>query len=302
MNRFVTGGCILLVFLSYLSATAQSLQDSLTLLCQQVSGEAGVYVKDLRTGQTFAYQENVIFPTASMVKIPILIGVMDQIQTGNLTYHQPLEYKDSLLYEGEDILGSFKDGEKIALDKVMMLMLTMSDNTASLWLQYLAGTGSRVNTLMDQYGMQHTRVNSRTVGRQSDWETYGWGQTTPKEMALLIEKIWRYEVVSAQASERMLRNLSRNYWDTEALLMIPPHVNTFSKNGAVSASRSEVVLVNGLHSDYVFCIMTNDLTDTSWEFGNEGWELIRRISALLYQHFEPSDDWRPELMEDATFR
>jgi beta-lactamase class A len=35
-----------------------------------------------------------------------------------------------------------------------MLMLTMSDNTASLWLQTLAGTGTRINELMDSLGLQ----------------------------------------------------------------------------------------------------------------------------------------------------
>ncbi len=302
MKRIITGLCVLFFSSSWLSGHTQTLQDSLVALCQGVTGQAGVYVKDLRTGKTWAYQENIIFPTASMVKIPIMIGVMDQIRYGNLSYHQPLEFKDSLLYAGEDILGSFKDGEKIALDKVMMLMLTMSDNTASLWLQHLAGTGSHINALMEDYGMEYTRMNSRTPGRREDWERYGWGQTTPREMATLMEKIWRLEIVSPEASERMLRNLKRNYWDTEALLMLPPHVNIFSKNGAVSASRSEVVLVNARHSDYVFCVMTNGLEDTSWEYENEGWQLIRSISDLLYRHFEPSDDWRAILTEDATFR
>ena len=64
---------------------------------------------------------------------------MDKIQKGELKYDSSLIYKDSLLYEGSDILGSFKNDEKILLKKVMMLMLTTSDNTASLWLQSLAG-------------------------------------------------------------------------------------------------------------------------------------------------------------------
>jgi beta-lactamase class A len=58
------------------------------------------------------------------------------------------------LYAGVDILGSLKNNEKIELSKVMMLMLTMSDNTASLWLQSLAGTGTRINELMDSLGLQ----------------------------------------------------------------------------------------------------------------------------------------------------
>ena len=87
---------------------------------------------------------------------------MDKIQKGELKYDQELVYKDSLLYEGVDILGSFKTGEKIVLKKVIMLMMTTSDNTASLWLQSLAGTGTRINEILDSLGLKNTRVNSRT--------------------------------------------------------------------------------------------------------------------------------------------
>jgi beta-lactamase class A len=48
---------------------------------------------------------------------------MDKIQKDELKYDQELIYKDSLLYEGVDILGAFKTGEKIVLKKMIMLML-----------------------------------------------------------------------------------------------------------------------------------------------------------------------------------
>ena len=115
---------------------AQKTDKKLQLLIQQLiqgfNGDIGVYVKDLRTNKIVSLNADTVFPTASMVKIPILIGTMNQIHNGALDYHQELKYRDSLLYAGVDILGSFKDTEKIDLSKVLMLMLTMSDNTASL--------------------------------------------------------------------------------------------------------------------------------------------------------------------------
>ena len=92
---------------------------------------------NLKTNKMVSINADTVFPTASMVKIPILIGIMDKINKGELDYHQELKYRDSLFYAGVDILGSFKDTSKIELSKVMMLSLTMSDNTASLWLQSL---------------------------------------------------------------------------------------------------------------------------------------------------------------------
>ena len=191
-------------------------------------------------------------------------------------------YRDSLLYPGIDILGAFKDSQEIELSKVMMLMLTMSDNTASLWLQSLAGGGLRINRLLDSLGMKIVRVNSRTPGREAAQNQYGWGQTSPREMATLLEMIVKKKVISDSLSGRMLRLLSRNYWDEEAISQIRPDVFVADKSGAVNDSRSEVMFVNGKGRRYIMCVCTKNITDQSWQPENEAWTLTRNISKLLW--------------------
>ena len=274
----------------------KKLERQITLLLQDFHGQAGVFVKNLRTGRTAAVRADSLFPTASMVKIPILLGIMHKIDEGELLFHQPMIYRDSLLYPGIDILGSFKTGEKIELSKLMMLMLTMSDNTASLWLQSLAGGGVRINQLLDSLGFIYTRVNSRTAGREENRALYGWGQSTPAEMARLLEKIYKGEVfLKKHSMEEMLRLLGRDYWDEEAISQIPPFVFVASKSGAVDHSRSETILAMAPHGPYIFSIMTKDLTDTSWEPGNEGWVLARKLSRLLWNYYEPRSGWQSSL-------
>lgn len=264
----------------------------LSALVEGFHGEVGLYVKNLRNGKFAAINADSIFPTASIVKVPILVGVMDKIEKNELALEQSLEYKDSLLYAGSDILGSFKSGEKISLRKLVMLMLTTSDNTASLWLQSLAGTGTRINQIMDSIGLPNTRVNSRTPGREGNRSTHGWGQTTPSEMGRLLEMMYRNQLLSPVASDRMMRSLGRNYWDQdEAISQIPPYIEVFSKNGCVNASRSEALLVNAPRNPYVFCIFTKNNRDTSWTHHNEAWALARKISAFLWRYFEPRDKW-----------
>ncbi|HEX8333058.1 MAG TPA: serine hydrolase [Segetibacter sp.] len=293
MKAFIT----ILLLLTMMSTTAQRTDKKLLrkveTLLQGFNGQAGVYLHDLKKNKSITINADTIFATASMVKIPILIGVMDKIEKGELSYDQQLVYKDSLLYAGEDILGSFKKDEKISLSKVLMLMLTTSDNTASLWLQSLAGTGTRINQLLDSMGFKYTRVNSRTPGREANRTQYGWGQTTPAEMALMMEKIVRKEVVNKKASERMLRLLGRNFWDENAISQLPPDVFIASKNGAVNAARSEVLYVNSPGSRYIFCICTQNNKDQSWTPGNEAWTLTRKLSLLLWKHFNPRSNWQP---------
>ena len=216
------------------------LEKQIRELLKGFHGDAGIYVHNLKKNKKVSINADSIFPTASMIKIPIVIGVMDKIEKGELQYHQDLIYKDSLLYEGVDILGSFKNDEKIEMSKVMMLMLTMSDNTASLWLQSLAGSGTRINELLDSLGLKVTRVNSRTPGRETNRNHYGWGQTTPYEMATLMEKIVKRDVINTNASAKILRLLGRNYWDEQAISQIPADVFVASKSGAVDASSFHV--------------------------------------------------------------
>jgi len=264
----------------------KKLQHSLETLTTGFKGDVGIYVKDLHSGKTVSINADSIFPTASMVKVPILIGIMDKLNKGELKYHQELTYKDSLFYAGSDLLASLKHNEKVELSKVIMLMLTTSDNTASLWLQSLAGTGTRINQILDSIGYTATRVNSRTPGREAGRDKFGWGQTSPKEMATLFEALASRTLLDTASSEKMLRLLGRNYWDEEALSQIPPDVFVASKNGAVNASRSEAMYVSGKNARYVFCICTKNNKDTSWDSNNEGWELARKVSKLLWETYK----------------
>jgi beta-lactamase class A len=290
---------LLLLAISFIGVVAPAqkkdakLERKIASLVKGFGGDIGIYIKDLRSGTIVSLNADTVFPTASTVKVPILTGIMDKINRGELSYHQDLVYRDSLLYAGSDVLGSFKDSERIELSRVVMLMMTLSDNTASLWLQSLAGTGTRINELLDSMGFVATRVNSRTPGREAARTLYGWGQSSPREMALLLEKIYNSRVISPAASERMLRLMNRNHFDKVSIAEVPPYATVFAKYGAVNQTRNEVVLVKGNKAEYVFCIMTKNNKDQSWSDSNEAWVLTRKLSSLLWNYFEPRDNWQP---------
>lgn len=287
---------LLLLFFLCSSALFAQTDKKLTAKLQDAiknfNGQVGIYVHNLKTGKTVEINADTLFPTASMIKVSIQCGVMDKIEKGELQYNQKLVYRDSLLYKGEDILGSFKDKDTIELSKVVMLMITMSDNTASTWLQKIV-TGEYINNWLDQNGFKVMRVNSRVKGREAIRAKYGWGVTTPREMCRLFTMIRNGEAVSPAASERMYRDLIRIYWDDKALSQIPPYTQAASKQGALDESKSETVMVNAPHGDYVFSIITNNNKDQRWVPDNEAYRLIQRVSALLWHYYEPKSDWKP---------
>lgn len=287
----------LLSLLFFLTTLASAQTDAkLTAKLQDAikgfNGQAGIYVKNLKTGKTAAINADTLFPTASMIKVSIQCGLMDKIEKGEMQYNQKLVYRDSLLYKGEDILGSFKDKDTIEVSKVALLMITMSDNTASVWLQKLVG-GEYINNWLDKNGFKIMRVNSRVPGREAIRAKYGWGVTTPYEMCRLFTLIREGKAVSPGASERMYRNMGRIFWDDKAISQIPPYIQTASKQGALDESKSETVLVNAPHGDYVFSIITNNNKDQRWKPDNEAYLLIKKISALLWHYYEPDSKWKP---------
>ncbi|MFD0765632.1 serine hydrolase [Mucilaginibacter lutimaris] len=283
---------LILINLTTFAQTDIKLTAQLKTATKEFHGDVGIYVQNLKTGKTAAINADSLFPTASMIKVSILSGLMDKIEKGEMQYNQKLIYRDSLLYPGEDLLGSFKDKDTIQVSKVALLMITMSDNTASVWLQKLVG-GEYINNLLEANGFKAMRVNSRIPARRAIWEKYGWGVTTPHEMCRLFTMIHQGKAVSPAASERMSRMLNRIFWDNGALSQIPPYVQTLSKQGAVDASRSETVLVNAPHGDYVFSVITKNNKDQRWVADNEASLLIKKISAMLWHYYEPGSTWQP---------
>ena len=269
----------------------KKLDQQLKPLIDSFHGTAGVYVRNLKTGKEVAINADTIFPTASIIKVPILIGIFNKIEQGLLNYREPLLYRDSMSREGSGLLQYFKDSTKIELNVAISLMISYSDNAAAVWCENMAGGGVEINSWLAKNGFQFTRLNSRTPGREKEKEEFGWGQTTPREMAQLMVMIRNRKAVSPSASDRMYRDLTHVFWDEYALSQIPPEIQVASKQGMVNASRSEAVLVNGPHGDYVFYIATKNNNDTRWEADNEAWELARKVSALLWNYFEPNYKW-----------
>jgi beta-lactamase class A len=286
--------CLSLIFISCQSDLTR-LESQLQHRIDQFDGVTGIFLQHFERQQIISINADTLFPTASLVKIPILLSLFDRIESDSMNYRQDLAwYSDSINYAYDGgILSSFEDGKKIALSKIISLMIMYSDNHASLWCQQLAGGGENINDWLDKNGYTKTRVNSRTPGRQSQWETYGWGQTTPREIAELLAMIYERRAVSIAASEEMYRILTNIYWDDEALSAIPPFIQTASKQGAISQSRSEVVCVNAPSGTYVFAAITKNQQDISWDYDNEGYVLLRDISKLIWNFFEPDLPFSP---------
>lgn len=265
------------------SPDTEVLQQRLEERIAGFEGVVGVHYRHLESGSEIGIRADETFPTASLVKIPILFALMEKISTGELDWYGKLTYEISRRYAGEDLLASFRDGEKISLAKLVDLMIRYSDNTASLWCQELAGTGTGINQWLESHGYENTRVNSRTPGREKDRELWGWGQTTPKEMTRMMESVHQRNLFGSPWDDLMLKVMNSSYWRDEMLSVFPPEVTVYSKQGAVNQSRSEVIVALSPTGPFSLCVITKEQSDTSWGENNAGFVLLRDLARICQE-------------------
>ncbi len=283
---------LLLAFMVFTSESMAQKNDSKLekILKEEIKnfqGEIGIYVHHLGKNKSVSIYADTIFPTASIVKVPILVGVFNQIDQGKLKLSDDFTYQAKRAYGGSGLMQFYKDSAKTDLSTMVSLMLTYSDNVTSIWCQELSGGGKEINQLMDQLGLVNTKVNSRTEGREDIWKKYGWGQTTPREIVNLMCMIRQGKVFNPRLSDKMYRFLKNQFYNGRSLSQIPAHIATASKTGSVNEARGEVVVVHGPSGDYAFAVLTKNNKDQSWTSSNEAEVLTRKISSILWNYFEP---------------
>lgn len=277
----------------YAQKSDKKLTDNLKELIAGFDGEIGIYVQHFKTNKIVELSADTVFPTASIVKVPLLVGVFAKVNSGDLLLNTNYRYRLEREYGGSGLMQLFKDSAQIDLSTMISLMLTYSDNVASICCQELAGGGQAINPLMDRLGLKDTKVNSRTPGREKLWEQYGWGQTTPREIVKLMTMIEREEVFTPRLSSKMYRYLKNQFYNERSLSQFPAYIATASKTGSVDAARGEVVYVHAPSGDFAFAVLTKNNKDQSWTRDNAAEELTRKIANLIWNHYEPKHPYKP---------
>src|ERR1700759_4746177 len=89
--------------------TDKKLQEQLKVLVDSFHGTAGVYVYHLKKNREAAINADTVFPTASIVKIPIMVGLFDRLEKDSIQYYKDLFYRDSMKYGGSGLMQNFRD-------------------------------------------------------------------------------------------------------------------------------------------------------------------------------------------------
>lgn len=252
----------------------------------QFKGKVSLFAKNLDTGVTYDLGGDDRVPTASTIKIAVMVEAFARVSDGKSKWTDELVLTKEKKVGGSGILGEFADGLHLTLRDAVNLMMIMSDNTATnLVIDVLSADA--VNARMESLGFKETRLMRRVFGggeslegKKEENKRFGLGRTTPREMISILEKLERGEVISPAASKEMLELMKREQ-GTNGIWRELWRVDKATKSGALDALRSNIGILYHPRGRIAIAITCNEMPEPNWTVDNPALLLMSRLSEIL---------------------
>lgn len=280
---------------------------------EQFSGRLGVAATNLATGEEVFVEETHPFPTASTVKVPVLYELFRLAESGVLSLSDRIEVKDSDIVRGSGVLRDLQTGLNPTIHDLAMLMIIVSDNTATNMCIELAGGPAAITESMHAIGLDsivvHRKITFDSVSGDRKWLA----EAAPIDLMRLSGLIGKEEAVSPEASRGMLAIMRRQH----SLIQFPRFLgyNPYAaesgeeqpywianKTGSVTGVRADTGLV-GLPGDQLisFCVMTEGSTQTGFTTENEGEIVNGKLGRILLEYWWPEGFAEGKIGIDSPF-
>ena len=180
-----------------------------------------------------------------------------------------------------------------------MMMISISDNTATNLVIDALGKDHQeklaaVNDRMKELELKNTRLLNKVMS----WETktdlsesirYGIGVSTPQDMVLLLEKMYRGELVDSTSSQQMIDILSKQEYNSMIPRFLPfettPGLRVAHKTGGVTSVRVDVGLVLSPKADFAIAIFCDQIQDRRGSSENQGVIAAAKTARLVWNQF-----------------
>jgi beta-lactamase class A len=268
-------------------ADTAALRSVLDSIAAAHHGVVGYSVIDIDNNVRMSRRGDEKFPTASLIKVPILVTVYDLVERKQIALDDPLTVLKIDQVPGSGIIQFLHNGTTLTVRDAAWLMIIISDNTATnLLLDRIIIR--RVWAKMDSLGLTQTRVHSKSFLRNSSVAMdssvkYGLGVTTPNEMARLFELLAKGQAVNPSADSTMLDILEH----TNSDLMMQRYasgVRTAHKSGETDQVRTECSLFR-MANRVVACVLTKENKDTRWIVDNDAQLTVARMGEAIIKAF-----------------
>ncbi len=278
-------------------AQAPNLDSRVRARISGFAGHVSLFAKNLQTGASYGLSADDPVRTASTIKLPIMVECFFEAHEGRLKWTEPVTLAPVEKVTGSGVLTEFSDGVQLPLQDLMHLMIVVSDNTATNLILNRV-TGDAVNARMEALGLKQTR-NMRKIlrgadnlpagvtkeGAKPENQKWGIGRSSPREMVWILEKLYRNDLVSAEASREMIAVLKRQQ-DHHGIGRDLKDVQIASKSGALDALRSEAAIVYAPKGPIAISITVDDMPSADWTDDNPAYLLMSSLSEILIEELE----------------
>jgi beta-lactamase class A len=273
----------------------QALETHLDALVAGFSGKLALYAKDLVSGESVARDPDAVVPTASCIKLFILMELMRRVAGGDLKLEQSIPVLANQQVGGSGVLKDLSSGIELPLRDVATLMTVLSDNTATNMLVDLLGRDA-INDMIRAIGLQETtlfnKVDFNAIG--DDVRRFALG--TAREFGLALEKIACGTFADPAACRTIVDIMERQqyldllprylpYNPYARELKAPQPLRIANKTGFYMGVRCDAALLLLPNRTVVAVAFTRDSQDLTFNPDNENALFLGRVGLALYDYF-----------------
>lgn len=230
----------------------QRLETELQRLIANFPGVAGVALQELTTGLTLGINADEVFPTASTIKIHVLVQLLTRAEAGELDLQQRIAVQPEGHVLGSGVLAYLDGPVALTLRDLAILMIIASDNTATNLCIDAAGL-AETNGLIQRLGLSQTRLQRKMMDHLAAVREQE-NIATPNELVRLFALLHAGQPSPwvAQQTLAILKKPKHGFIDRA----LPPTVTVANKPGWVDGVMCDAALVDLPRRPYLVALMT----------------------------------------------
>ncbi|WP_420148283.1 serine hydrolase [Spirosoma sp.] len=264
------------------SRASSALTDSITAYLGKLPSEARISLttKSLTDGNVaFSHRANERVPSASVIKLPILLELMERVKAGTLNLDTIHTLSKAEKVGGSGVLQNYPDQSRVSYRELLRLMLVESDNTATNILINRLNRDA-INQRIRIIGLKQSQLNRimmDTLAAKQGRENY----VTAQEMSTLLEKIYRHQVATPQLCDEMINVLKQVPGDLTICRLLPKDVVVAHKTGLLTYVRGDAGIVY-TKKPFLLSVFVEGVPTPEAE------RIISELSRICYDYFSRS--------------
>ncbi len=253
-------------------------------------GKMGIYLDDFH-GNVIEIRAEEPFETASTIKTYILASLFDQVEKGNASLEDMVEYKAEHFVDGSGVLTALEPGAMLRVKDAAAFMIIVSDNIATnMMIDYLGL--DRINRCIERLGCRDTVLyNSLHFERYDKL-----GTSTPKDYGSIFARLAKGELISPGVDRQMVEILKKQHYNSMITKDFPPVymdsdntddilISVASKSGSMNACRNDGGIVYTPYGPYVIVMFHKEFSDAMYYPSHPATMFGARVSRMILDQF-----------------